>query len=80
MKAATYPEADQIAPAIPTMKRIPAAPRLCCMLVIALVRIWCTDPGASLLRLSINGCVADGPISPRIETSAMSAGKIARIP
>jgi hypothetical protein len=48
--------------------------------VIALVRIWCTDPGASFPRLLKRGCVAACPINPRIDTSAMIAGKIANTP
>ena len=47
---------------------------------MVLVRMSLAGPGATCDTLSSNGCVADGPISPRIETSAMIAGKIARMP
>ncbi len=80
MNAAMYPDADQTAPAMPTMNRMPAAPRLRCRFWIALAKIWWTDPGASLLRLAISGWSAEVPISPRIETSAMIAGKMASTP
>ena len=36
--------------------------------------------GRDLPRLSISGWVADSPISPRIETSTISAGKIDSTP
>jgi hypothetical protein len=45
----------------------------------AWVRMSFAGPGATVERLSISGCVADGPITPRIETSASSAGKIERM-
>ena len=45
---------------------------------MALVKTSFAGPGVSLPRLSSRGCVAELPTSPRIETSAMSAGKIAR--
>ena len=47
---------------------------------MALVRMSLAGPGATWATLSSSGWVADGPISPRIETSAMSAGKIASTP
>jgi hypothetical protein len=40
----------------------------------------CAGPGAKLRRLFSSGFVADLPIRPRIETSAISAGKMERIP
>jgi hypothetical protein len=80
MKAPTYPEADQRAPARPTTNRMPAAPWLFCRFLIAFVKMSLAGPGATLPRLSISGWVAEWPTSPRIETSASSAGKIARIP
>jgi hypothetical protein len=47
---------------------------------MALVKISFAGPGATAPRLSIRGCVADSPISPRIDTRTMSAGKIASTP
>ena len=62
------------------MKKTPAAPWLPWRFSIALVKISLPGPGATLPRLSISGWVADSPISPRIETSTISAGKIDRMP
>jgi len=62
------------------MKRIPAAPLLCCRFWIALVTISFAGPGATLPTLSISGWVADWPTRPRIETRTSSSGKIDRIP
>src|SRR3954452_2526354 len=45
-----------------------------CRLVRTLVRMSLAGPGATALRLSIKGCVADGPITPSTETSASSIG------
>jgi hypothetical protein len=80
MNAATYPEADHTAIAIPTINSTPAAPPLFWRFWIALVTICLAGPGATAPRLSISGCVADGPISPNTATSASRAGKIDRIP
>ena len=60
------------------MNRTPAAPWSPWRFSIALVKISLAGPGATVPRLSISGCVADSPTSPRIETSTISAGKIAR--
>ena len=59
---------------------IPAAPWLDVMFSIELSMTSPAVLGVSAVRLSINGCVADSPISPRIETRAISAGNIARTP
>jgi hypothetical protein len=80
MNAATYPDADHNAAPRPTKKMTPAAPWLFCRFWSAVVRISFAGPGATWLRLSSSGCVAELPISPRIETSAISAGNIERIP
>jgi len=80
MNPETYPDADHRAPAMPTMKITPAAPRLLLRFSIALVKIVLAGPGATLLRFSISGWVAEWPTRPRIETSAMMAGKIASTP
>jgi hypothetical protein len=47
---------------------------------MALVKISLAGPGATAPRLSISGCVAESPTSPRIDTSTISAGKIASTP
>jgi hypothetical protein len=65
---------------MPKKNRMPAAPWLFWRLVIALVKICFPGPGASEFRLLRSGWVAECPISPRIETSARSAGKIASTP
>ena len=57
----------------------PAAPWLRCRFVIASVKISCAGPGAIWRMLSSSVCVAESPSSPRTETSARIAGKIARI-
>ena len=56
----------------------PAAPWSPWRFLIALVKMSLAGPGATVPRLSISGCVADSPTRPRIETSTISAGKIAR--
>src|SRR3954466_7638980 len=43
-------------------------------LVRTLVRMSLAGPGATELRLSSSGCVADGPITPSTETSASIIG------
>ena len=65
---------------MPTKNMTPAEPRLFCRFWMVLVRMSLAGPGATCETLSSSGCVADGPISPRIETNAMMAGKIARMP
>src|SRR5919108_4072500 len=80
MNAATYPDADHSAAPSPTRNVRPAAPLLACRLLSEPVRISLAGPGAMVLRLSSRGWVADWPTSPRIETSARSAGKIERTP
>jgi hypothetical protein len=80
MKAPMYAEADQIAPAIPMMNRMLAPPRLSVSPCRALARILWAGPGAKPPRLSRSGLVAESPIRPRIETSAIRAGKIERTP
>jgi hypothetical protein len=80
MNPAIYAEADHRPPARPTMNRMPAVPLPLCTFLIALVKISLAGPGATLLRFSINGCVAECPINPRIETSTISMGKIASTP
>jgi hypothetical protein len=62
------------------MKTTPAVPWLFCKFWIALVKIVFAGPGATLPRFSISGCVAEWPTSPRTETSAIIAGKIASTP
>ena len=62
------------------MKSTPEVPRLRWMFSIALVKMLFAGPGATLPRFSISGCVAECPIKPRIETSAIKAGKIAKTP
>ena len=44
---------------------------------MALVRMSFAGPGATELMLSSRDCVVDSPSSPRMETRAISAGKIA---
>ena len=80
MKAATYPDADHRARARPTTKNRPAWPLLFWRFAIAFVKISLAGPGATVLMLSMSGWVAEAPTSPRIETSAISIGKIERIP
>ncbi len=80
MKAATYPEADHSAPTMPTTKTTPAAPRVRSSPWTAPVKMCWAGPGAILPRFVISGPVAEGPISPRMETMAISAGKMAWMP
>ena len=47
---------------------------------MALVKICFAGPGATLPRLSISGCVADWPTSPRTEMMTMIIGKMASTP
>ncbi len=77
MKAPMYPDADQTAASRPNTKNAPAAPWLPWMSLIALVKMSFAGPGATLLRLSSRGSVAESPISPSTETITISAGKIA---
>ena len=44
---------------------------------MALVKISFAGPGATVPSSSSSGWVADSPTRPRIETSTISAGKIA---
>ena len=65
---------------MPTTNSTPAELRLFGRPLIALVKICWAVPGASLSRLSISVLVAEWPTSPTIEISAITAGKMARIP
>ena len=65
---------------MPTMNATPALPRPLATCLTAPDRMSLAGPGVSAARLSRIGCVADGPISPMIDTSAMIAGKIASTP
>ena len=58
---------------------MPAAPWLLFKFWIALVKMLFAGPGATVPIFSISGSVAECPIRPRTETSAMIAGKIARM-
>ncbi len=69
-----------MASATPMIRTTPAVPCWLWMFWVALVKICLAGPGATALRLSISGWVADGPTRPRIESKAISAGKIARTP
>src|SRR4051812_45277540 len=80
MNADTYPEADQIAPAMPTMNSPPAAPWFCASPLMALVMIDFAGPGANVPTFLVNESVAVGPSSPTIDTIASSAGKMASTP
>jgi hypothetical protein len=62
------------------MKAIPAAPLLFWRFLIALVNMSFAGPGATLPRLSIRDWVVPLPSSPRIDTRARIAGKIASTP
>ena len=63
------------------MTATPAAPWLCLQVRDArCVRMSLAGPGATELRLSSSGWVADWPISPSTETSASSIGKIDSTP
>ena len=55
-------------------------PWLASRLVRTLVRMSLAGPGATVLRLSSSGCVADGPITPSTDTSASSIGNSDRTP
>ena len=55
-------------------------PWFCSRLVRTLVRMSFAGPGATVLRLSSSGCVADGPITPSTDTSASSIGNSERMP
>ena len=62
------------------MNATPAVPRLFAICLTASPMIWLAEPGASLLRLSSSGWVAECPTSPRIDTSTISAGNSASTP
>jgi len=62
------------------MKSRLAPPRLCVRPFKAFSKILLAGPGAKLPRFVRSGLVADSPIRPTIETSAISAGNIDRIP
>ncbi len=62
------------------MNTTPAAPWERCRPCTAPVKIWRPVPGASEPRWLMSGWVAECPIRPRIETSAIMAGKIAWMP
>src|SRR3954452_3113596 len=55
-------------------------PLLFSRLLRTLVRMSLAGPGATELRLSSSGWVAEGPITPSTETSASSIGNSERIP
>ncbi len=80
MNAPMYPEADQSAPPRPMTNTIPDPAWLDWRFWIALLRMSSTGPGATLSRLSISGWVAECPTSPSTDTTASSAGKMARTP
>ncbi len=80
MNAATYPEADHSAPASPAIASVPAARESLSRLRRLSVRICRTGPGATPVRLSISGWMADCPIRPSTEASSTRPGKIDSTP
>src|SRR4029453_18309396 len=76
MKAAMYGEPSYNAVAKLTRASSPAEPRVCCRFVIAVARIWLTEPGTTWPRLANSVWMVPEPARSTREISTSRAGKI----
>jgi hypothetical protein len=76
MKAATYRDASHNAVARLTRASSPAEPRVCCRFLMAVARIWLTEPGATWPRLSNRVWMVPGPARSTKAITTSRAGKI----
>jgi hypothetical protein len=76
MKAATYRDASHNAVARLTRASTPAEPRVCCRFVMAVARIWLTEPGATWPRLPNSVWMVPCPARSIREITTSRAGKI----
>ena len=76
MNAPTYPDAVQIAEAMPTISRIPAVPLLFVRSLIGSLSVSAAEAGPTAVTMSVSSFVTDfgSPTRPTIDTSAIRAG------